>query len=93
MWIVQLHRGATDSKGSVLVPGNAKEWAVFEAAKGLDELRRLLDDLPAHAGVRVEGEIGITSHIADLLRKSKRPARLSKVTKQPKSRAISGVSA
>jgi hypothetical protein len=27
--------------------------------------------------VEVEGEIGLTSHIADLLRKTRRPARIS----------------
>jgi hypothetical protein len=80
VWIVQLHRGGTEGVGSTLVPGEATEWAVFEAAKGLEELRRFLNDLPDHAGVRIEGEVGLTSHIADLLRKSKRPARLSKLT-------------
>ena len=79
VWIVQLHKGGTESAGSTVVPGEAKEWAVFEAAKGLDELRRFLKNLPDHAGVRIEGEVGLTSHIADLLRKSKRPARLSRL--------------
>jgi hypothetical protein len=79
VWIVQLHKGGTNSMGSTLVPGEAKEWAVFEAAKGLDELRRFLRGLPDHTGVRIAGEVGLTSHIADLLRKSNRPARISKL--------------
>jgi hypothetical protein len=78
-WIVQLHKGGTDSAGSTLVPGEATEWAVFDSTKGLEELRRFLKDLPDHAGVRIEGEIGLTSHLADLLRKSNRPARFSKL--------------
>ena len=75
VWIVQLHKGGTESAGSTLVPGEAKEWAVFKAVKGLEELRRFLKDLPDTAGVTIEGEVGLTSHIADLLRKSNRPAR------------------
>jgi hypothetical protein len=32
--------------------------------------------LPADTGVTIEGDIGLTSHLADLIRKAKRPARL-----------------
>jgi hypothetical protein len=78
-WVVQLHRGGTESIGSTLVPGEPTEWATFEATKGLEALRVFLAGLPDHAGVTIEGEIGLTSHIADLLRKSRRPARLSRL--------------
>jgi hypothetical protein len=77
-WIVQLHRGATVSTAATLVPGEASEWAVFKASLGLEELRRFLAELPADVGVRIEGEIGLTSHFADLLRKTKRPSRISR---------------
>jgi hypothetical protein len=75
-WIVQLHKGATDSTASTLVPGEAAEWQIFDVSSGLEELRRLLAQLPAHVGLQVRGEIGLTSHVADLLRKARRPARL-----------------
>ena len=78
VWIVQLHKGGTESTGSILVPGESKEWAVFDAANGLEELRRFLNNLPEYAGVMIVGEVGLTSHIADLVRKSNRPAKLSK---------------
>lgn len=78
VWIVQLHRGGTNSAGATLVPGEADEWVVFRASRGLDELRDFLAGLPANVGVQIEGEIGLTSHFADLLRKTKRPARISK---------------
>jgi hypothetical protein len=78
VWIVQLHKGGTNSAAATLVPGEAAEWAVFKASQGLEELRRFLADLPADVGVRIEGEIGLTSHFADLLRKTKRPARISR---------------
>lgn len=77
VWIVQLHKGGTSSASATLVPGEASEWAVFEASRGLEALRRFLDELPTDVGVRIEGAIGLTSHFADLLRKTKRPARIA----------------
>lgn len=70
VWIVQLHRGGTSSVAATLVPGEASRWEVFEASKGLEELRRLIHSLPGDVGVRIKGEIGLTSHFADLLRKT-----------------------
>ena len=77
VWIVQLHRGATQTSQTVLVPGEADRWLSFEAASGLEALRAFLKDMPADAGVTIEGEIGLTSHLADLVRKAKRPARIA----------------
>lgn len=77
VWVVQLHRGATQTSQTVLVPGEATYWLTFEAAEGLEALRTFLHDMPADAGVKIEGEIGLTSHLADLVRKAKRPARLA----------------
>jgi hypothetical protein len=76
VWLVQLHRGATQTSHTVLVPGDAQEWLTFEAADGLEALRAFLRDIPEDAGVTIEGEIGLTSHLADLIRKAQRPARL-----------------
>jgi len=77
VWIVQLHRGATQTSQTILVPGDARHWLTFEAANGLEALRTFLHDLPGDAGVTIEGEIGLTSHLADLIRKARRPARLA----------------
>jgi hypothetical protein len=79
-WIVQLHKGATDSAASTIVPGDAPHWEVFEVSRGLEALRGFLDQLPGDVGVSIEGEIGLTSHIADLLRKARRPARIETST-------------
>lgn len=76
VWIVQLHKGGTSSDAAMLVPGEPAEWAVFRASQGLEELRIFLAELPKDVGVRIEGEVGLTSHFADLLRKTKRPARI-----------------
>jgi hypothetical protein len=78
VWVVQLHKGGTSSDGAMLVPGEPAEWVVFKASEGLEELRRFLAELPDDIGVRIEGEIGLTSHFADLLRKTRRPARISR---------------
>ena len=78
VWIVQLHKGGTNSAAAMLVPGEAAEWVVFNASRGLDELRHFLGELPTDVGVRIEGEVGLTSHFADLLRKTKRPARIAR---------------
>jgi hypothetical protein len=77
VWLVQLHKGGTASAAATLVPGEPTEWTVFKSSEGLEALRAFLAALPADVGVEVEGEIGLTSHIADLLRKTRRPARIS----------------
>jgi hypothetical protein len=64
----------------MLVPGEAAEWAVFKASQGLEQLRHFLAGLPDDVGVRIEGEVGLTSHFADLVRKTRRPARISRPT-------------
>lgn len=78
VWVVQLHKGGTSSAAATLVPGDAREWAVFHASEGLEALRKFIARLPAGVGIRIEGEVGLTSHIADLVRKAKRPARIGR---------------
>ncbi len=75
-WIVQLHCGATKTEADVIVPGTPARWVIFRVSDGLDCLRTLLADLPEKDGVLIEGNVGLTSHVADLLRKAKRPSRL-----------------
>lgn len=77
VWVVQLHKGATTTSATVLVPGDADTWVSFPAAAGLEALRRFLQDVPAGTGVSIEGEIGLTSHLADLIRKAQKPARIA----------------
>jgi len=75
VWIVQLHRGATQTAEGVLVPGEAKVWNRFYVSTGLNALRSALDTLPENEGIVLVGEIGLTSHIADVVRKAGKPAR------------------
>jgi hypothetical protein len=76
VWIVQLHLGATRSTAKVLVPGDVGRWIHFDASEGLEKLRLTLRDLPADAGLSLVGNVGLTSHIADVVRKAGRPARI-----------------
>lgn len=77
MWLVQLHVGVSSSSGRILVPGEAERWVTFDTNRGLEALREFLEELPAGTGVYLNGEVGRTSHVADVARKSKIPTRLS----------------
>lgn len=76
VWVVQLHVGSTETSQMQLVPGDAARWVRFAADSGLTALRDILQDLPDDTGLIIEGEVGLTSHIADLVRKAMRPARI-----------------
>ena len=82
IWIVQLHKGGTKTDIGVIVPGQPKHWVRFDVEKGLESLRTLLAELGEDGGVIVEGQVGLTSHVADLLRKAKKPAKLEAVPRQ-----------
>jgi hypothetical protein len=76
VWIVQLHCGATSTQADVIVPGEAKSWVEFKTTAGLEALRDLLATVSEGQGILIVGSVGLTSHVADLLRKKKLPARL-----------------
>jgi hypothetical protein len=76
-WVVQLHRGATQTTATTIVPGDASIWQEFVVDSGLERLRATLDGLPSGAGLVLVGEVGLTSHIADIVRRAGAPARLA----------------
>jgi hypothetical protein len=75
-WIVQLHRGAVQSMNKVLVPGQAVHWRNFNVADGLERLREVLDTIEPGEGLLLLGAVGLTSHIADVIRRAGVPARM-----------------
>ena len=77
VWIVQLHRGATESTLLRLTPGEARDWVEFNVESGLTALRALLAELPQNTGLVLKGRVGLTSHVADVIRKAHVPARMS----------------
>jgi hypothetical protein len=77
VWVVQLHVAGA-AQEFTLSPGAATEWIDYDPAEGLEVLRTLVRELEdSDVGVIVMGNVGITSHVGDLLRKSRIPARFA----------------
>jgi hypothetical protein len=76
-WIVQLHKGATASLGNIVYPGKPKMFHRFDVRQGIDVLRDLIQRVRnVDEGIIIVGEVGVTSHLGDLLRKAKVPSRI-----------------
>lgn len=82
VWVVQLHLGATQSDGVTVVPGEAERWVEIPVELGLANLRATLSCLEPGDGALLVGDVGMTSHIADLVRKAGLPARLTHQSSQ-----------
>jgi hypothetical protein len=76
-WIVQLHRGATESTFLSVTPGEATEWVEFDVGNGLKPLRDLLSRMRYGTGLILKGRVGLTSHVADVIRKARIPAKMA----------------
>lgn len=81
VWIVQLHMGTVESdiEHRVIYKDEVSRYVDYHPADGLDKLRELIKTIDAEAaastwhmkkGVRVVGNVGMSSHIADVLRKA-----------------------
>lgn len=75
-WIVQLHRGATETDLTRITQGEAERWVCFDVRQGLEVLRSQIADMAPGAGLILKGKVGLTSHIADVIRKAQIPARM-----------------
>lgn len=77
LWIVQMHRGGTISIGNVVYPGTATVEHEFLVSSGIAELRDLADRLAGTGeGVVLVGQVGVTSHFGDVLRRARVPSRI-----------------
>lgn len=76
LWVVQLHVGATSSGEGWLTRGGAETWVTFDVAGGLNALRAFVDKVSVDTGLILDGDFGLTSHIADVVRKWGGPARI-----------------
>ena len=75
LWVVQLHRGASPSSGRTIYPGTPLWYVDFEVSDGLEALREMVGRVqPNGVGIRLIGDVGITSHFGDVLRKAQIPA-------------------
>jgi hypothetical protein len=78
-WVVQLHCGASQTVGDEIYPGQATRFVRFAAEEGLEGLRRLIDQARGTVvGIVLAGQVGLASHMGDLLRKAKIPSRLER---------------
>jgi hypothetical protein len=76
VWLLQLHIGNDFPKGDIVVEGEPRSWRTFHADRGLERLREELKTLSPGEGIEVMGQVGLTSHFADVLRKAGFPARI-----------------
>ncbi len=78
-WCVQLHRAmSSEIEASTIVSENSDvKYIEFRTEKGLNELRKLIESIKNQPlGIKLIGDVGITSHFGDLLRKSKIPSKI-----------------
>ena len=80
VWIVQLHKSKHSvSLGSIIVEGNPDEWVDFDAKNGLDKLRDLIAEIKTNQGINIIGNIGVTSHFGDVLRKANITSKITRI--------------
>src|SRR5262245_13275364 len=75
--IVQLHRGAVAGSGRTIYPGDSRQWHRLEAVEGIEALRTLADRVQgSDDGIVLVGDVGVTSHLGDILRRARIPSRV-----------------
>ena len=76
-WVVQLHRGATATSGRTIYPGEADRYREFNVTDGIDALRALISEVQnSGEGIMLVGDVGVTSHLGDLLRRARIPSHI-----------------
>ena len=84
IWTVQLHRGESASYGNVVYPGNEDtayiEFPTHDSSghSRIAELRELIANHVPGTGIKLIGDVGVTSHLGDLLRKARIPSFIEK---------------
>lgn len=79
VWLFQLHKEYDASNVFITQGNSATVWKDFCASGGLEALRALITEYKytnPNIGIRVIGNVGLTSHIADVLRKSGIPSEI-----------------
>jgi len=77
IWVIQLQQEAAVSAGQTIVPGEVESEEEFDVSRGLSGLRQLVELVEGtRVGIRIIGNVGMTSHIADVLRRHKVPSRI-----------------
>ena len=78
VWVLQLQPEAVLSNGLVIVPGEVEGEVEFQVEEGLDTLREVIARIQGtNIGIKLIGRVGVTSHIADVLRRHRVVSRMS----------------
>jgi hypothetical protein len=77
-WVLQLHLATATASPTTIYPGTPARWHRFDPSLGLERLRELIATVERGEGVEVAGDVGVTSHVGDLLRRAAVPARLAR---------------
>jgi hypothetical protein len=76
-WVVQLQQEQPLSNERIIVPGQATYYHRFAVERGLEALRKVLPQIKQNnEGVILIGDVGVTSHFGDILRRSQIPSRI-----------------
>jgi hypothetical protein len=76
-WIVQLHKGVSLTFRRTIYPGNPEKYHVLDVEKGIDGLRNLIEKVEGTGdGIIIQGNVGVTSHFGDLLRRARIPSKI-----------------
>jgi hypothetical protein len=77
IWVLQLQQEAAVSGGTTIVPGKVEHEVEFDVAQGLDQLRQLVARINRiTTGIKLVGKVGLTSHVADVLRRHQITSRM-----------------
>ena len=78
-WIIQIMLAALSSTNQVIVPGSAGSFTRFNVEQGLESLRKLVETVKGEDfGIILIGDIGVTSHMGDVLRQAQVPSRIER---------------
>jgi hypothetical protein len=76
-WVLQLHLAKALASATTIYPGVPSRWRRFDPSRGLEALRDLIASVAPDEGIEIAGDIGVTSHAGDLLRRAAVPSRLA----------------
>jgi len=77
IWIIQLQQETAISMGRTIVPGSVESEVEFDVSGGISGLRELVELVRGRSiGIKILGNVGMTSHIADILRRNNVPSRI-----------------
>lgn len=79
VWVVQLNQidGGSSRRNVIVEGGDGIEYIDFDVKDGLDKLRELIKTVN-NKGIKLIGNVGVTSHFGDLLRLHKIPSYIEK---------------